>query len=134
MPCTVASTALILLAVSVSASRSLPYSLIEFSPFTPETASDTLSCRYCEKLNSTPGNLSCSEANSLAVSSSLSSLSCHCFAGLSGAEESHGEDGDQDNPPRPCQHQPAACQRAGQNRHVNAMQKPHDERLGLLDM
>ena len=56
MPCTVASTALILLAVSDSACRSLPKSLIEFSPLTPDTASDTLSCRYCEKLNSTPGN------------------------------------------------------------------------------
>ena len=43
MPCTVASTDLILLAVSVSAWRSLPYSLIEFSPFTPDTASETLS-------------------------------------------------------------------------------------------
>ena len=62
-PCTVASTDLILLAVSVSACRSLPYSLIEFSPFTPDTASATLSCRYCEKLNSTPGNLSCSCAS-----------------------------------------------------------------------
>src|ERR1700709_1947426 len=46
IPCTVESTDLILLAVSVSACRSLPYSLIEFSPLTPETASETLSCRY----------------------------------------------------------------------------------------
>ena len=62
MPGTVANTALILLAVSESACRSLPNSLMEFSPLTPDTASATLSCRYCEKLNSTPGNSVCSFA------------------------------------------------------------------------
>ena len=72
MPRTVASTALILLAVSVSVCRSLPNSLIEFSPLTPDTASATLSCRYCEKLNSTPGNSACSLARISSVSSSLS--------------------------------------------------------------
>src|SRR5258707_12106332 len=85
-PCTVASPDLILLAVSVSACRSLPYSLIEFSPFTPETASETLSCRYCEKLNSTPGNLSCSCASNCAVSSSLSRVPGHSLDGLRGAK------------------------------------------------
>src|SRR3954462_6520440 len=87
-PCTVDSTDLILLAVSVSACRSLPYSLIEFSPFTPETASETLSWRYCEKLNSTPGNFSCNCANNCAVSSSLSCASDHSLTGLSGAKNS----------------------------------------------
>src|SRR5262252_8317502 len=62
IPCTVARTDLILLAVVVSACKSLPYNLIEFSPLTPETASETLSCKYCEKLNSTPGNFACSWA------------------------------------------------------------------------
>src|SRR6266702_1924151 len=80
-PCTVESTDLILLAVSVSARKSLPYSLIEFSPLTPETASETLSCRYCEKLNSTPGNLSCNSASNWPVSSSLSWVPGHSFAG-----------------------------------------------------
>src|ERR1700709_640702 len=87
-PCTVDRTDLILLAVSLSACRSLPYSLIEFSPFTPETASDTLSCRYCEKLNSTPGNLSCNCLSNSAVSSSLSWVPGHWPPGWSGAKNS----------------------------------------------
>src|SRR5438034_8663562 len=87
-PCTVDKTCLILLAVSVSACRSLPYSLIEFSPFTPETASETLSCRYCEKLNSTPGNLSCNCASSCAVNSSLSRVPGHSLLGFKGAKNS----------------------------------------------
>ena len=39
-----------------SSTRSLPKILIEFSPFTPETASSILSWMYCEKLKSTPTN------------------------------------------------------------------------------
>src|SRR5204862_4231603 len=81
-------TCLILLAFSVSERRSLPYSLVEFSPFTPDTASDTLSCRYCEKLNSTPGNFSCSCVRSCAVSSSFSWVPGHWLTGLSGAKNS----------------------------------------------
>ena len=72
MPGTVASTALILLAVSVSACRLLPNSLIEFSPLTPDTASATLSCRYCEKLNSTPGKSASSLCRISIVRSSFS--------------------------------------------------------------
>src|SRR5205085_1516614 len=87
-PCTVDSTDLILLAVSVSACKSLPYSLIEFSPLTPDTASETLSCRYCEKLNSTPGNLSCNSLSNCPVSSSLSCVPGHSPAGFSGAKNS----------------------------------------------
>src|SRR5262249_10058086 len=49
IPRTPASTFLIWFAVFVRASRSSPNSLIEFSPFTPDTASETLSCRYCEE-------------------------------------------------------------------------------------
>ena len=60
MPGTVAITSLILFAVFSSVSRSPPNSLTEFSPFTPEAASSTLSSMYCEKLKSTPGNSSCS--------------------------------------------------------------------------
>ena len=60
MPGTVAITFLILSAVFSSVSRSLPNSLTEFSPFTPEAASSTLSSMYCEKLNSTPGNAAAS--------------------------------------------------------------------------
>src|SRR5438046_9925294 len=37
-----------------SSARSRPKILTEFSPFTPETASSTLSWMYCEKLKSTP--------------------------------------------------------------------------------
>ena len=33
-----------------------PYTLTLFSPFTPESASSTLSEMYCEKLKITPGN------------------------------------------------------------------------------
>src|SRR5229473_3230811 len=88
IPCTVDSTDLILLAVSLSACRSLPYNLIEFSPFTPETASETLSCKYCEKLNSTPGNLSCSCPSNCAVSSSLSCVPGHSLTGFNGAKNS----------------------------------------------
>ena len=88
MPCTVESTDFILLAVSVSAFRSLPKSLIEFSPLTPETASETLSCKYCEKLNSTPGNLSCNCASSCAVSSSLLRVPGHSLDGFNGAKNS----------------------------------------------
>ena len=49
-------TRLDLVAVRSSVSRSLPNSLTEFSPLTPEAASSTLSSMYWEKLNSTPGN------------------------------------------------------------------------------
>src|SRR6187397_2166333 len=88
MPWTVDRTDLILLAVSLTACRSLPYSLIEFSPLTPDTASETLSCRYCEKLNSTPGNFSCNCASNCAVSSSLSWVLGHSLAGFNGAKNS----------------------------------------------
>src|SRR4030088_3849150 len=87
-PCTVERTDLILLAVSVTACKSLPYSLIEFSPLTPDTASATLSCKYCEKLNSTPGNLSCNCTSSCAVSTSLSCVPGHSLTGFSGAQNS----------------------------------------------
>ena len=56
MPGTVAMAFLISLATLARVSRSLPKTLTEFSPFTPEAASWTLSWMYCEKLNSTPGN------------------------------------------------------------------------------
>ena len=66
-------TALILSAVFSSTSRSLPNSLTEFSPLTPEAASSTLSSMYCEKLKSTPGNWSARSLGQLRrVSFSLS--------------------------------------------------------------
>ena len=48
---------LILPAVSLSLSKSSPKSLSEFSPFTPDIASSTLSWMFCEKPKSTPGYL-----------------------------------------------------------------------------
>src|SRR5262249_5857699 len=82
MPGTVASTALILLAVSDSACRSLPNNLMEFSPLTPDTASATLSWRYCEKLNSTPGKSVSSLGRICVVSASFSRPGRHLLAGL----------------------------------------------------
>ncbi len=71
MPWVSAMAAWILLAVCSSTLRSGPNSLSEFSPFTPEAASSTLSWMYCEKLKSTPGNWSCSWALICWVSLSL---------------------------------------------------------------
>ncbi len=62
MPGIAAITSFILLAVRSSTLRSPPYSLTEFSPFTPDAASSTLSSIYWEKLKSTPGNRSVSFA------------------------------------------------------------------------
>ena len=62
MPGTLCITSRIFPAVVASTFRSLPNSLTEFSPLTPEAASSTLSSMYCEKLKSTPGNLFASVA------------------------------------------------------------------------
>ncbi len=64
-------TSLIRSAVACSTSRSVPNSLTEFSPFTPEAASSTLSWMFCEKLKSMPGNLRASSALSWSVSRAL---------------------------------------------------------------
>ena len=72
MPGTVAITSLILFAVLSSVSRSPPNNFTEFSPFTPDAASSTLSSMYCEKLKSTPGNASFRRSVMSSVSFSLS--------------------------------------------------------------
>ncbi len=72
MPGTVAITSLIFAAVFSSVSRSLPNSLTEFSPFTPDAASSTLSSMFWEKLKSTPGKRFSSAWSIWSVSLSLS--------------------------------------------------------------
>src|SRR5438270_9359045 len=57
MPPTPRTASRISAAFFSSVARSSPYSLIEFSPFTPEAASSTLSWMVWEKLNSTPPEL-----------------------------------------------------------------------------
>ncbi len=52
-----------------STARSLPKSLIELAPFTPESASSTLSRMSCEKLKLIPGNSSNFSDNSFWISS-----------------------------------------------------------------
>ena len=69
-------------------SRSLPNTLTEFSPFTPETASSTLSLIICEKLKTTPGKAACSSADSSSVSLSLVRPRGHSSKGASGAKSS----------------------------------------------
>jgi len=88
MPGTLAITALILAAVSSSVCRSLPNSLTEFSPLTPEAASSTLSSMFWEKLNSTPGNLFDKAVFRSSVSFSLSTPLGHCENGFSGTKNS----------------------------------------------
>src|SRR5882724_10167284 len=67
MPGTVAMAFLISSATLASVSRSLPDTLTEFSPFTPEAASCTLSWMYCEKVNSMPGEAFDQLAHSIGV-------------------------------------------------------------------
>ena len=69
-------------------SRSLPNTLTEFSPFTPETASSTLSLIICEKLKPTPGKVSCSSLESSSVRLSLVTPRGHSSKGASGAKSS----------------------------------------------
>ena len=88
MPGTVAMTSLILFAVLSSVSRSPPNSLTEFSPFTPDAASSTLSSMYCEKLKSTPGNSSLSCFVICSVSRSLSTPAGQVSNGFSGTKNS----------------------------------------------
>ncbi len=83
-PGTVAITALIFSAVFSSTARSLPYSLTEFSPLTPEAASSTLSSMFCEKLNSTPGKRFRNSSLIWRVSLGLSTPAGHSPNGLSG--------------------------------------------------
>ena len=87
-PGTVLMTALILAAVFSSVARSLPNSLTEFSAFTPDAASATLSSIYWEKLNSTPGNWASSAAVTCCVSFSLSTPLGQVSNGLSGTKNS----------------------------------------------
>ena len=88
IPGTVLMTSLILAAVCSSVARSLPNSLTEFSPFTPDAASSTLSSMYCEKLNSTPGNWALSAALTCCVSFSLSTPRGQVSKGLRGTKNS----------------------------------------------
>ena len=88
MPGTVAITSLILFAVFSSVSRSPPNSFTEFSPFTPEAASSTLSSMYWEKLKSTPGKSSCNLLVISSVSLSLSTPAGHVSNGFSGTKNS----------------------------------------------
>ena len=87
-PGTVASTALISLPSFDSVSRSLPEILTEFSPFTPEAASWTLSWMYCEKVNSTPGNAFSRALLISAIRASLSRPLRHWSTGFSGTKNS----------------------------------------------
>src|SRR6516225_6795931 len=86
-PRTLLIAALILSAVSVSTTMSLPISLTEFSPLTPDTASSTLSWMYCEKLKLTPGNFASRASLTSSMSLSLVIPLRHSFAGLSGAKK-----------------------------------------------
>ena len=88
MPGTVASTDLISLPSLASVSRSLPEIFTEFSPFTPEAASWTLSWMYCEKVNSTPGKPLSSALPISAISPSLSRPLRHWSIGRSGTKNS----------------------------------------------
>ena len=77
-----------LLAVFSSVSKSLPNTLTEFSPLTPDAASSTLSWMYWEKLKSTPGKF-CSNASVMDwVSFSLSMPAGQVSKGFSGTKNS----------------------------------------------
>ena len=88
MPGTVAMAFLMSSATLASVSRSLPEILTEFSPFTPEAASWTLSWIYWEKVNSTPGKAFCRASFISAVSPSLSIPLRHLSKGFSGTKNS----------------------------------------------
>ena len=88
MPGTVAMAFLMSSATLSSVSRSLPKTLTEFSPFTPEAASSTLSWMYCEKLNSTPGKAFSRASFISVVSFSLSTPGGHLSNGFSGTKNS----------------------------------------------
>src|SRR5208283_1308927 len=75
-------------AVFSKVSRSLPNTLTEFSPLTPDAASSTLSWMYCEKLNSTPGNCCPSASVMSCVSLSLSTPTGQVSKGFSGTKNS----------------------------------------------
>src|SRR5262245_35251781 len=81
-PRTLLIAALILSAVSVSTTMSLPISLTEFSPLTPDTASSTLSWMYCEKLKLTPGNFASRASLTSSMSLSLVIPLRHSFCRL----------------------------------------------------
>ena len=83
-----AITALILLAVASRVWRSPPNSLTEFSPFTPEAASSTLSSMFWEKLKSIPGNLAVSSSDSRRVSLALSMPDGQVSKGFRGTKNS----------------------------------------------
>ncbi len=65
----------------------MPKTLTEFSPFTPLTASSTLSLIICEKLKTTPGNASLSSLFSSSVSFSLVIPRGHSSNGFERREE-----------------------------------------------
>ena len=88
MPGILLITSAILLAVASSTLRSPPYSLTEFSPFTPDAASSTLSSMYWEKLKSTPGKAATSRLVMSATSFSLSTPDGQVSNGLSGTKNS----------------------------------------------
>ncbi len=71
-----------------SVCRSGPKIFTEFSPFTPEAASSTLSSMYCEKLNSTPGKRDSSCASSWDDSASLVTPAGQSPAGFKGTKNS----------------------------------------------
>src|SRR6266699_1446842 len=87
-PRTLLIAALILSAVSVSTTMSLPISLTEFSPLTPDTASSTLSWMYCVKLKLTPGNFASRASLISSMSLSLLMPLRHSLTGLRGAKNS----------------------------------------------
>ena len=87
-PWIVESTFITLFALSVSFCKSLPKILNEFSPLMPETASATLSCRYCDRLKSTPGKDAWSLCSISSVSFSLSTPGRHWSSGFIGAKNS----------------------------------------------
>src|SRR3974390_2842186 len=76
----------------------------ELAPFTPDSASSTLSWIYWEKLNPIPGNSSSNSFCSCSVSFSLVRFGGHSSKGFSGANSSTLENGEASLPlsGRPC--------------------------------
>src|SRR5215475_14472808 len=68
--------------------------LTELEPLTPDRASSILSCIYCEKLKSTPGNSSANSRCNCSTSLSLVKPEGHSSNGLSGANNSTLEKGE----------------------------------------
>ena len=81
-----------------------PMILTELAPFTPDSASSTLSWIYCEKLKPMPGSSSLNSFCSSSVSFSLVRPAGHSSNGFNGANSSTLENGEASLPlsGRPC--------------------------------